>query len=94
MKTVTAKEFQLNQSKVMKEVAAGKTYQVTFHGKPMVKLVPAAPEKATIQRGGHAAFLRSLQYTVTSQGPVHDLPYKELRARMMAEKYGDANPTK
>ena len=31
MKTVTAKEFQFNQSQMIKEVAKGTIYQVTYH---------------------------------------------------------------
>ncbi len=89
MKTITAKEFQLKHAAVLKEVAAGHEYEVTFHRKPLVKLLPAAAKSTKALRpGSHQAFLESLRYTVQSTGELHDLSYDELRGRMMADKHG------
>lgn len=89
MKAVTAKEFQTRQSAILKEVAAGTTYQVTFHRKPFVVLSPA--NKATSAQpkpGSREAFLDSLKHTVKATGDLQKLNYKELKRRMMSEKHG------
>lgn len=90
MKTITAKDFQIQHSSILKRVAKGDEYEVTFHRKPLVRLVPVlqrATKKA--QEGSLEAFLQSLQHTVTAKGDLRNLSYKELRNRMMTEKYGE-----
>ncbi len=42
MKIITAKEFQLQHAAILKEVAKGHEYEVTFHRKPIAQLLPAA----------------------------------------------------
>ncbi len=64
MKTVTAKEFQLNQSKMMKEVAKGSVYQVTYHGKPWVGLHPSVKSSYSSRAGSPEAFHESLGISV------------------------------
>lgn len=89
MNTVTAKEFRKRQSSILKEVASGKTYAITFHKKPMVTLTPAQPVKPTRPvPGSYEAFLDSLKYTTHVTGDMHTLSYKELRAKKMDDKYG------
>lgn len=89
MKAVTAKEFQTRQSAILKEVAAGTTYQVTFHRKPFVVLSPATISKtAQPKPGSREAFLDSLNHTVKATDDLQKLSYKELKQRMMSEKYG------
>jgi prevent-host-death family protein len=89
MKTITAKEFQLKHSSIVKEVAEGHEYEVTFHRKPLIKLVPAFKKVSKIpEPGSHAALIESLRFTVSSKGELHDLAYKELRNRMLDQKYG------
>jgi len=88
MKTITAKEFQLRHAAVVKEVAGGREYEVTFHRSPRIKLVPINKTTKRLKPGTRDAFLRSLQNTVRSTGDVHDLAYKELRNRMLSKKYG------
>jgi prevent-host-death family protein len=88
MKTITAKEFQLKHSSIVKEVAQGHEYEVTFHRRPLIKLVPVSKKSAkNPQPGSHAAVLNSLRYSVQSKGDIHDLPYKELRNRMLSRKH-------
>ena len=89
MKIITAKEFRRRQSQIIKEVAAGQSYQLTYHRQPLVNLTPVKTVKATKpRRGSREAFLESLKHTVQSTGDLHDLSYKELRAQMNEEKYG------
>ena len=89
MKTITAKEFQARQSAILKRVAAGESYQVTFHRKPFVVLSPARKALVSkIQRGSKAAFLESLNHTVKTTGDLQNLSYKELKSRMMIDKHG------
>ena len=89
MKTITAKELQQNQSAVLKDVAAGQEYQVTFHKRPIVKLTPMRkPQAKKLLPGSHAAFLESLKYTMQATGDLRDLGYKELRARAIEDKHG------
>lgn len=90
MKAITAKELQTRQSAILKEVAAGTTYQVTFHRKPFVILSPAKkPNSAQPTPGSREAFLESLNHTVKATGDLQNLGYKELKHRMMADKYGN-----
>jgi prevent-host-death family protein len=90
MKTITAKDFQVQHSAILKQVADGNEYEVTFHRKPLVRLVPIQPKQAKkLQEGSPEAFLQSLQHTVTAKDDIHNLSYKELRSRMLIEKYGN-----
>jgi prevent-host-death family protein len=90
MKTITAKDFQLKQASVLKEVAAGQEYEVTFHRKPIARLIPASPHSdASPKPGTRAAFENSLKYTIKSQGDLHELSYNQLRDKMMEDKYGE-----
>ena len=90
MKVISAKEFQVRHASVLKEVASGQEYQVTFHRKPMVTLSPTLkPADDRALPGSKAAFLESLKYTVPATGELRDLSYKELRQRMMVEKYDE-----
>ena len=89
MKTITVKEFRRSQSAILKEVAAGQTYQLTFHTKPVAVVSPAvrvATKK--IIKGSRAAFLESLKHTVKSTGDIQNLSHKELKTKMMNDKYG------
>ena len=89
MKTVTAKDFQLHHSSIVKDVANGHEYEVTFHRKPLIKLVPVfkTPTK-NLDPGSRDAFIKALQYTASSKGDLYDLPYKQLRDRMLKQRYG------
>jgi antitoxin (DNA-binding transcriptional repressor) of toxin-antitoxin stability system len=90
MKTITAKEFQLQHATILKQVAAGHEYEVTFHKKSLVRLVPVQAKLVSSPlKGSREAFLQSLKHTVQSSGALHNLHYKELRKRMIATKYGD-----
>lgn len=86
MKTVTAKDFQLNQSRMMKEVAKGTVYQITFHGKPWVELHPGVASK-NLPAGSVEAFRKSLLIELPSSKLPLKPDYKALRARHLAEKY-------
>lgn len=89
MKTITAKEFQLQHSAILKEVAKGNEYEVTFHRKPLVKLVPVTKiSKKPLAPGSRAALLESFKHTVKSTGELRNVTYKQLRARMLDNKYG------
>jgi antitoxin (DNA-binding transcriptional repressor) of toxin-antitoxin stability system len=88
MKTVSAKEFQLKQSQMMKEVAKGTVYQVTYYGKPWVELHPGSKLPVT-QVGSPEAFRESLRISL----PSTDLPakpdYKRLRRQQLTKKYAE-----
>jgi antitoxin (DNA-binding transcriptional repressor) of toxin-antitoxin stability system len=89
MKTVSAKEFQTRQSAILKKVAGGESYQVTFHRKPFVILSPAQKSKANqLKPGSREAFRESLNHTVKASGDLQNLSYKQLKQRMMNDKYG------
>lgn len=91
-KIITAKEFQRNRPDILKAVKAGQSFQVTFHRKPVANITPAvkAGSAATKppKRGSHEAFLESLKHTQQATGDLYNLSYKDLRDRMMEEKYG------
>jgi len=89
MKIITAKEFQRQHASIVREVASGNEYEVTFHRKPVIKLVPIQKrvEKA-YEPGSYAALIESLNNTVNSKGDIYNLPYKQLRNRMLNQKYG------
>lgn len=88
MKTVTAKEFQRNHASIVKEVANGHEYEVTFHRKPLIKLVPIAiADNDEAEPGTRAAVIASLDYTFPSKGELYDLPYKQLRGRLLQQRY-------
>lgn len=90
MKTITAKEFQLNHAKVVRDVQNGQPVQVTFHRQPIIQLIPI-PQKSVAQkpkRGSYAAFLESLKYTVKATSDLQTLSYKELRDKMMEDRHG------
>ncbi len=90
MKTITAKEFQTNHAKIVAAAQDGETFQVTRHRKPIVTIAPVDPVSADKKppRGSYEAFQESLKYTVKSTGDLQALSYKELRDRMMEDKYG------
>ena len=60
---ISATDANREFSRVLNEVAAGETYVVTSHGKPVVRLVPvdkAAVDARTVaDRRAHLAALRS-----------------------------------
>ena len=88
MRTITAKEFQRQHASIVKEVADGNEYEVTFHRKPVIKLIPIQKRVEKVHKpGSHAAFIESLHNTVNSKGDIHDLPYKQLRKRTLSKKY-------
>ena len=88
MKTVTAKEFQLNQSHVMKQAAKGVIYQITFHGKPWVELHPGVKRPAKAPVGSLAAFRESLRFSLSGEHLPTKPDYKALRQRHLTDKYG------
>jgi len=89
MKTITAKDFQLHHSSIVKDVAEGHEYEVTFHRKPVIKLVPVTKKTAiTAEPGSRDAIIKSLQHSASSKGDLYDLPYKQLRDRMLKQRYG------
>jgi prevent-host-death family protein len=90
MKTITAKDFQVQHSAILKQVAEGDEYEVTFHRKPLVRLVPIQKRPTNkAQEGSPEAFVQSLLHTVTAKGDLRNLSYKELRSHMVAKKYGE-----
>lgn len=89
MKTITAKEFQLNHARVLRDVRSGQSFQVTFHRQPIATLVPAAkPVSQKPKRGSYDAIVESLKYTSPGQGDIMNLSYKKLRDKMIEDKYG------
>lgn len=89
MKTVTAKEFQLRQSEMMKEVSRGSVYQVTYHGKPWVELHPGTKLPQKTPAGSAQAFQESLMINLTSRSLPSSPDFKALRKQHIAEKYGE-----
>ncbi len=88
MKTITAREFQRNHASIVKEVAHGREYEVTFHRKPLIKLVPIRKNaSATTAPGSRMSLVNSLHYTLPSTGDLHNLSYKQLRNRLLHTKY-------
>ena len=87
MKTITAKEFQLNQSQMMKEVAKGAIYQVTYHGKPWVELHPGSKPGTQIKAGSPMAFRESLKITLSSKQLPAKPDYKSIRRQHLSKKY-------
>ena len=84
MKVVTSKEFQLRQSRVMREVAAGAHYRVTFHGKPWVELRPIGRANVRPKRGTIEAFRASLGIVLDSSSLPASPDYKALRRTQLA----------
>lgn len=92
MKVVTAKEFQTDQSSILKDVQAGQEYQITFHRRPIAKLLPIhKPSSKKPVPGSHAAFLESLKHTAPAKNIPIDADLDELRWQHMQEKYGRNN---
>jgi antitoxin (DNA-binding transcriptional repressor) of toxin-antitoxin stability system len=88
MKTITAKDFQLHHSSIVKDVAKGQRYEITFHRRPLVKLVPISINSTKApESGSRDAFIKSLQYTVSSKGDLYDMPYKQLRDHLLKQRY-------
>jgi antitoxin (DNA-binding transcriptional repressor) of toxin-antitoxin stability system len=87
MKTVTSKEFQLHQSRVMKEVAKGTIYKVTYHGKPWVELRPGMEGSESVPVGSPAAFRESLKIHLTSTHLPEKPDYKASRKQHLFDKY-------
>lgn len=89
MKTITAKEFQRNHASIVKDVANGHEYEVTFHRKPLIKLVPISTTSIEeAEPGSRAAVMNSLRYTLPARGELYDLPYKQLRDRLLNKRHG------
>ena len=89
MKTITAKEFQRNHASIVKEVANGHEYEVTFHRKPLIKLVPISITNARkAAPGSREAVINSLRYTLPTKGEPHELPYKQLRGKLLKQRHG------
>ncbi len=86
MKTITAKDFQLNQSKMMKEAAKGTIYQITYHGKPWVELHPGSKQPSAYS-GSVEAFRKSLETKLPSTQLPSKPDYKALRRAQIAKKY-------
>ncbi len=86
MKTVTAKDFQLRQSQLMKEVAKGTIYQVTYHGKPWIELHPGTKQEDA-PAGSAEAFRQSLHIVLKSTQLPEQPNYKALRKQYIANKY-------
>lgn len=90
MKTITAKEFQRNHASIVKEVASGNEYEVTFHRKPLIKLVPLSTTIAeVVVPGSKTAVLNALHYTLPTKGKLYSLPYKQLRGRTLQKRHGE-----
>jgi antitoxin (DNA-binding transcriptional repressor) of toxin-antitoxin stability system len=89
MKTVTAKEFQFNQSQMMKEVAKGTVYQVTYHGKPWVELHPVSKPALNTRAGSPEAFRESLDITLSSTQLPTKPDYKAIRKQYLSKKYAE-----
>ena len=87
MKTVTAKEFQLKSSQMMKEVAKGTVYQVTYHGRPWVELHPGVKLSLRAQAGSPEAFRESLAFKYSDTSLPEKPDYKEIRTRQLIQKY-------
>jgi prevent-host-death family protein len=79
MKTVTAKEFQRNSSKVMKEAAKGTVVQITHHGRPWVELRPGAKSAERAHAGSPQAFRESLDFTYPETSLPNKPDYKAIR---------------
>jgi antitoxin (DNA-binding transcriptional repressor) of toxin-antitoxin stability system len=89
MKTITAKDFQLHHSSIVKDVADGNEYEVTFHRKPLIKLISVSKKVTKVpEPGSREALTKALNYTSSSKGDLYDLPYKQLRDRMLKQRYG------
>ena len=88
MKTVTAKEFQLNQSQFMKDAAKGTVFWVTFHGKPWVEVRSVNRQNKKVAKGSHEAFKQSLNISLKCNDPSKQLSYKELKKQYLTNKYG------
>lgn len=87
MKTVTAKEFQLHQSQMMKDAAKGVVYQITYHGKPWVELRPSAKSNTRTAAGSPEAFRESLEISLYSKDLPSESDYKALRRQHLQDKY-------
>jgi prevent-host-death family protein len=88
MITITAKEFQRQHASIVKEVANGSEYEITFHRKPVIRLVPIHKRAAEApEPGSHEALIESLNHTVNAKGDIYSLPYKQLRKRMLSQRY-------
>lgn len=85
MKTISAKQFQLHQSEIMKAVAQGEQVTVTFHNKPWVRLEPAQTLKP--KPGSRAAFKEALKISFPNALP-KDADLDEIRRDAMRKKHG------
>lgn len=88
MKVVTSKELQLHRAAILKDVQTGQEYQITFHRRPIAKLVPInKPKHPELLKGSRAAFLESLKYTSPGKGDIMSLSHKQLRKQMYEDKH-------
>ena len=89
MNTITAKEFQLKHASIIKNVAEGYEYEVTFHRKPIIKLIPIHKKNATISpAGSRDALIKALKFTILAKGRLYEMPYKQLRNYKLKQRYG------
>lgn len=88
MQTISAKELQTKSSAIIKGLREGREYQITFHRRPVGRLVPENKSPKKPRPGSREAVLKSFNHTVQATGDLYNLSYKELRSRMMEEKYG------
>ena len=49
---VTVAEIKANLSEILRKAASGEEIEITRHGKPYVKIVPATPDRARLPRVG------------------------------------------
>ena len=88
MKTITAKEFQLKHAAIVKQVANGDEYEVLFHRKPYIRLVPLVKKQNTFpKQGSLEAVIHSLNYIFQKKELFNDKSYKELKAQLLEDKY-------
>ena len=88
MKTVTAKEFQLNQSQFMKDAAKGTVFWVTFHGKPWVEVRSVNRQNKQVAKGSFKAFKQSLNISLMSNSLASQKGYKDIKNKYYSNKYG------
>lgn len=87
MKTITAKEFQLNQSQFMKDAAKGTVFWVTFHGKPWVEVRSVNRQNKKVVKGSFKAFKQSLNISLKSDNLLSEQGYKSIKKKYYANKY-------
>lgn len=87
MKVITSKELQINRAAILKDVQAGQEYQITFHRRPIAKLIPmhkSVDKKPA--RGSYEAILESLKYTKPANSVPPDADLEEIRWQHMKKE--------